>query len=127
MCAIASLEIVIRPSGDESTGSASTLMFDRRTSAGVAPRRERRAAGASDGLLDLAGFETAGADVGALRLAAQEHADTLQVRVEAALGGDHRMAPVVAEAGLLAANGADLGHRRRSVAGAVMWPATLRG
>src|SRR5436305_15159240 len=70
-----------------------------------------------DGLLDLAGFEAARADVGARGLALEQDADALEVRVEAALRGDHRMAPVVTEAGLLPANGADLGHPGRDGSG----------
>src|SRR5690348_11534329 len=65
-----------------------------------------------DGLLDLAGLQAACADVRPRRLAAQDHADTLEVRVEAPLGGDHRVASVVPEARLLPADCADLGHRR---------------
>ena len=72
-------------------------------------RVARRPTGArgSDGLLDLAGLETARADVRPRRLALQEHADALEVRVEAPLRGHHRMAPVVAETGLLSTDCAD--------------------
>src|SRR5437868_9953467 len=69
-----------------------------------------------DGLLHLAGLEAAGADVRADGLAGEDHADALEVRVEAAARGHHRMAPVVPEARLLPADCADLGHRRASVA-----------
>src|SRR5689334_21825802 len=65
---------------------------------------------------DLAALEAACADVGARRLPVEHDADALQVRVEAALRGDHRVAPVVTEARLLPADGANLGHRPRSVA-----------
>src|SRR5436309_14746494 len=70
----------------------------------------------SDGLLHLAALQAAGADVRPGRLAVQENANLLEVRVEAALRGHHRMAPVVTETRLLSANGADLGHRPRMVA-----------
>jgi len=60
--------------------------------------------------LDLAGLEAARADVRPLRLAGEEDANALKVRLEAPLRGDHGVAPVVAEAGFLAADGADLGH-----------------
>jgi hypothetical protein len=72
--------------------------------------------GELDGLLHLAALEAAGADVRPGRLAAQQDANPLEVRVEAAFRGHHRMTPVVAEARLLSADGADLGHRRGSVA-----------
>src|SRR5207249_11060021 len=70
----------------------------------------------SDGLLHLAALEAAGADVCPGRLALEEHADALQVGVEAALGGHHRVAPTVTEAGLLPTDCAALGHRPGSVA-----------
>src|SRR5262249_25293249 len=70
-----------------------------------------------DGLLDLAGFEAARADVRTGRATVEQHADALEVRVEAALRRDHGMAPAVAETRLLPADGADLRHERpRSVA-----------
>src|SRR4029079_113103 len=59
---------------------------------------------------DLAGLEAARADVGTRRLAVQQYPDALQVRVEAPLRGNHRMAPVVTERRLLPADCADLGH-----------------
>src|SRR5439155_18351883 len=77
----------------------------------------------SDGLLNLAGLQTTRAHIRTSRLAVQEHADALEVRVEAPLGGDHRVAPVVAEARLLPTDCADLAHRRRSVAKAIWRPA----
>src|SRR5438270_12135368 len=61
-------------------------------------------------------LQAAGADVGPGRLAVEEDANPLEVRVEAALRGHHRVAPVIAEARLLSADGADLGHRPRMVA-----------
>src|SRR6059058_2651642 len=99
MCAIASLEIEMRPSGVEMSTAGSTAV----RGAGL-----RRAG--LDGLLDLAGLEALRADVGPLGLALQQHADALEVRVEAPLGRHHRVAPVVAEARLLPADCADLGH-----------------
>src|ERR1044072_5532289 len=52
---------------------------------------------ASGGLLDLAGLEAAGANVGAQGAAVFLDPDFLEVRIEAALGGDHRVASGVAE------------------------------
>src|SRR5205085_5037379 len=72
--------------------------------------------GVLERLLDLAGLEAARADVRARRLPGDEHADALEVRLEAPLGRHHRVAPVVAEAGLLTADRADLGHRRPRIA-----------
>src|SRR6185295_5232333 len=69
-----------------------------------------------DGFLHFAGLEAPGADVGALGDAVDQDAHLLEVRVEPAARGHHRMAPVVAERRLLAAGCADLGHRPRSVA-----------
>src|SRR5256885_10292655 len=87
-----------------------------------------RLRGRSDGLLHLAALQAAGTDVGPGRRAAQKDANLLEVRVETALRGYHRMAPVVTETRLLSANGADLGHRPRMVAnrrnpspGAMSW------
>src|SRR3954469_13908015 len=65
----------------------------------------------SESALDLARLEAAGADVGALGDTLDEDAHALQVRFEAALGRHHRVAPVVAEAGLATAQRADFGHR----------------
>jgi hypothetical protein len=63
-----------------------------------------------DGLLDLVALEAAGADIGADGLAVQEDPDALEIRVEAAFRGHHRVASVVAETGLLPTDCADLGH-----------------
>src|SRR5947199_10877242 len=57
------------------------------------PRRARP----SGGLRDLAGFEAARAHVDAPRRFADHDPDLLQVRVEAALGGDHRVAEALPE------------------------------
>src|SRR4051794_25262242 len=76
-----------------------------------------------DGFSDFAALEAAGAHVGALRLAVQEHADALEIRVEAALRRHHRVAPVVTKARLLAADCADLRHRPGSVAEPDGYPA----
>src|SRR5260370_1763556 len=70
----------------------------------------------SDGLLDLAGLEALRAHVGALRLALEVHANPLEVRVEAPLRGDHRMAPVITETRLLSTDCADPRHRGGMVA-----------
>src|SRR6266545_7659265 len=66
--------------------------------------------------LCLVFLQAASADIGPGRLAAQKDANPLEVRVEAALRGHHRVAPVVAETRLLPADCADLGHRSASVA-----------
>ena len=63
-------------------------------------------------LLDLAGLQAARADVGTLRRPADDDADALEVGIETPLRGDHRMAPVIAEPGLLPADGTDLWHGR---------------
>src|SRR5581483_597441 len=103
---------------------AASVVSLRRSAA--SPRESRRRPGTSDGLGDFAGLEAARADVGPGGLAVDDGADVLQVRVEAALCGDHRMAPVVPEARLLPANGANLRHRRGSVA-ATRRPSPRRG
>src|SRR5690242_612574 len=66
----------------------------------LAPAVSGTAVSELDGLLDLAGLEAARADIGTLRLAVQDHPHALEVRVEAPLRRDHRMAPMVAETGL---------------------------
>src|SRR4051812_46693095 len=76
-----------------------------------------------DRLGHFAALEAAGANVSALRLAVQEHADALEIRVEAALRRHHRVAPVVPKARLLAADCADLRHRPGSVAERLAYPA----
>src|SRR5207248_8588975 len=91
----------------------------------LAPAVAGTAASGLDGLLDLAGLEAARADVRTLRLAVQDHPHALKVRVEAPLRRDHRMAPMVAEAGLFPADRADLGHRRPMVAERPSCPARL--
>ena len=68
---------------------------------------------ASGRLRHLVGLQAAGADVGAKRAAALLDPDLLQVRVEAPLGRDHRVAPGLAEARALAAAVTYLGHRDR--------------
>src|SRR5256885_13505022 len=87
------------------------MILVRITCGGLAPTDR----GGLDGLLDLAGLEALRAHVGTLRLALQEDAHSLEIRVEAPLRGDHRMAPVVAETGLLSTDCADPGHRRGGV------------
>src|SRR5919112_5004109 len=64
-------------------------------------------------LRDLVALQAARADVDAPGAAAVVDPDLLQVRVEAAPGGDHRVASGVPERGTLAAAVTDLGHRRR--------------
>src|SRR6266404_3282859 len=104
MRSIAAFAIVIRPRWEDD--AACTSGYDD-------PRALRVA---SDGLGDFAGLETTRAHIGARRLAVDDGADVLEVRVEAPLRGDHGVAPVVPEPGLLPADGADLRHRRASVA-----------
>src|SRR3954462_3487450 len=83
--------------------------------------------GRLDGLLDLAGLEAARADVRARRLPAEQDADALEVRVEAAPGRHHRVAPAVPEGRLLPANCAYLRHGRGSVAEALSRPERASG
>lgn len=66
-------------------GGRNQVMMDR-----CEPRR--RGSKGSDGLDDLAGLDAARADVLAARGLALKDADLLQVRVEATLGRDHRVA-----------------------------------
>src|ERR1700730_242279 len=80
-----------------------------------------------DGLLDLAGFEALRANVCTLRLALQEDAHPLEVRIEAPLCCDHRMAPVIPEAGLLSTDCADPRHRGGMVAERPTYPGPLPG
>src|SRR4051812_33414399 len=54
-------------------------------------------AGPLDGLGDLAGLQAARADVHAARSVGHEDPYLLEVRIEAQLGGHHRMASAVAE------------------------------
>src|ERR671935_157283 len=97
----------MRPSGERSAVAVASIPRFRRFA---------RAGRLLESLLDASALQAAGADVGARRLAFQEHADALEVRVEAPLRGHHRVAPVVAEARLLPADCADLRHRPSSVA-----------
>ena len=62
------------------------------------------------GLDDLAGLQAPRADVDAAGAPAVVDSDLLEVRIEAAPGRDHRVAPRVSERGTLAAAVADLGH-----------------
>src|SRR4051794_14916059 len=62
---------------------------------------------------DFVALEAASADVRAGRRALEEHTDPLEVGVEAALRGHHRVRAMVAEAGLLPTDCADLAHRGR--------------
>src|SRR5712671_5478838 len=59
---------------------------------------------------DFVALEATGADVGALRGALEQDADPLEVRVPAALRGDHRVRAMVAEGRLLPTDCADLRH-----------------
>ena len=63
------------------------------------------------GLGDLVGLEAASADVGADLAPLVDDPDLLQVRIEAAPGGDHRVASGVAERRSLAAAVTYLGHQ----------------
>jgi hypothetical protein len=74
--------------------------------------RPRTGGLASDVLQDLAGLQATRADVLAPGGAPDVDADLLQVRVEAALGGHHRVAAAVPERGALLAHVADLRHGR---------------
>src|SRR6185312_3365448 len=113
---LSSLHLLVGPPtsarGCEQTGNGSgSSTTSRRTSS----RRLER-------LLDLAGLEAARADVGARRLALDQDADALEVRLEAPLRGHHRVTPVVTEAGFLPAACADLGHRRPRIAEPISGP-----
>ena len=66
--------------------------------------------GVLDGFGDAARLEAAGADVGVLRAAVDDDADTLQIGLEPALGGAVGVAAIVAHHGGLAAGRADFGH-----------------
>src|SRR5215216_3092447 len=57
--------------------------------------------GVLDGFLHFSGLEAPGADVGALGDTIHQDAHLLEVRVEPAARGHHRMAPVVPERGFL--------------------------
>src|SRR4029078_2586733 len=59
---------------------------------------------------DPAALEAARADVGTGRRTVEQDPDPLQVGLEASLGGDHGVAPVVAETRLLCTDPADSGH-----------------
>src|SRR6478736_7331791 len=59
---------------------------------------------------DPAALEAACADVGAGRRTVEQDPYPLQVGLEAPLGGDHGVAPVVAETGLLCTDHTDSGH-----------------
>ncbi len=80
------------------------------------------ALGDSECFFDFPGLQAPGADVSALRAAVEQHADALEVRIEASLRRHHRVAPVVPEGRLLPADGADLGHRGGSLASAGVRP-----
>jgi hypothetical protein len=102
---------------DGRTGKAGTAsmvgvasVLDGRTGKAGTASMVGVASDALDGLLDLAALEAARTDVGARGLAVQEHPHALEVGIEAPLRRHHRVAPVVAEPGLLPADCADLGH-----------------
>src|SRR3954471_24746206 len=65
--------------------------------AGLRPAGAAAGQGRESGLLDLAGLETARADVCPLGRAPEHDADALEVGVEAPARRHHRVAPVVAE------------------------------
>src|SRR4051812_14709192 len=90
-------------------GSAEPFALMGRIYRGVRP------GASSDGFLHLAALEAAGADVGALGDAVDQHADALEVGIEAALRRNHGVAPVVPEARGLTARDADLRHGARIV------------
>src|ERR671936_1344120 len=102
MYAITPLEIVILPNGEARGSAAST------------PVRRRRASPRLLALLERLGYaaalEAARADVRPRRLAVEQHAYALEIRVEATLRRHHRVATVVAERRLLPTDGADLRH-----------------
>ena len=93
MCSIAAFAIVIRPRGEEDTACTS----------GLDDPRTLRVAAPLDGFLDFAGLEAARADVHATRRAAVVDPYALEIRIKAAIGGNHRVAAGVAEGGTLGA------------------------
>lgn len=77
-----------RRAGERGEGATLSVVTDpREASIGEIVR-----VSASDGFDDFARFDTASADILARGAAALHDADLLQVRVEAALGGHHRVA-----------------------------------
>src|SRR5690242_17039484 len=94
---------------ERAEGSALKCVTRRR-----ATRTPRGAPTPSLGRLgDLVGLQTASADVGAERATVLLDPDLLQVRLEAALRRDHRVAAGLAEGRLLAAAVTYLCHRTR--------------
>jgi hypothetical protein len=67
----------------------------------------------SESLRDLACLQATGTDVGAPGGAVVIDPNALEIGVEAALAGNHRVASAVAESRTTAAGIADLGHGRR--------------
>src|SRR5437588_9039611 len=74
---------------------------------------------ALDGLQYLAGLQAAGADVLSPRSPVDEDPDLLEVGVEAALRGDHRVAAAVAERRPLLAHVTHLRHGGRERSSAI--------
>jgi hypothetical protein len=68
------------------------------------------ASGALESLLDLPALQTSRTYVRSPRNAIDENANSLKIRVEPPLGGDHGVATVVPETGPLATYAADLRH-----------------
>src|SRR3954463_15512254 len=77
------------------------------------------------GFEDFARLETAGADVLAGRGALDDDPDLLQVRVEAALGSDHRVGAGMPERRALSAGVTDLCHAGKSSSRGARGPADL--
>src|SRR6478609_3008773 len=69
---------------------------------------------------DFARLEAAGADIGAGGPSVEEHADALEIRVEAPLRGHHRMAPAVTEGRLLSTDCAHLCHWTEECSGSAL-------
>src|SRR3954447_6850889 len=86
------------------------------SAASTTRRKRRRLGSATRGgdprlrLGDLAGLQAARADIRALRCAVLDDAHLLKVRIEATLGGDHRVRAALPEGGALAAGVTDSSH-----------------
>src|SRR5205085_3603223 len=94
----------------------SLTSWRRASNAASAPAttaRKRRSAGSlrvSERFGDLAGLQAAGAHVHPPRGGADHDPNLLEVRVETALGRDHRMAAALAEGGALPGGAGGRGH-----------------
>src|SRR3954447_8263392 len=117
-----SVSAMLSPVSPSATGETfRSLTSSRRdsscASAASTTSRKRRRLGSGTrgadpllGLGDLAGLQAARADVRALRCTVFDDAHLLEIRVEAALGGHHRVRAALPEGGALAAGVTDSSH-----------------